>query len=282
MTVFQRVCAATLLPVLEAALRHQNEHPVDLVHRRNDGDLQPSCGEGLFLNHRMFIATFLTVIISLLDVCEMGLLAGSFMCSTCGTDVCTSCFNFIDRVESASAPDAWTRSLSSKCPIDGGQLHVRSDFRPVTWFTGQWLFKSVAQLQRTLAAPPTIRRELSAPVVAAYAQLPNLAQSGVRNVPMRLLTPPFNSSSFELAFTTLLSAGEPFLVRNVFKAGDAQWTPDNIMAFHAGDRCDVIHCDSTLNDKPITIREFFGAYGDWAHRVECIVMNVSMTAFIFH
>lgn len=98
-------------------------------------------------------------------------------------------------------------------------------------------------------------------------------------IPAALYDPPANPSATRRpvhVFSKLWRSGQPLLVKDVLPRFNLPWTPQYFMERYGDKGCLVVECQNeTL--KRVSIRDFFGWFGQYEGRTECWKLKVSFT-----
>ncbi|PWY97505.1 hypothetical protein BCV70DRAFT_147026, partial [Testicularia cyperi] len=254
----QAIVAESLLPVLEAELRHA-ELP-DTLRRQRETTCRQMC-----------------------DVCATSIFSASWYCRRCGREYCPGCKADLDN---CSSLEPWLAKKLGLC--DRTRAHSSEDLLPLTRLDRNLLRDEIEAMRSLLATAgerlgqkprlpsqsdtdadaieqPTVQSS-GASVPKANVDWAGLdpiragveADRVVGSLPLRA----FDSLSEE-DFPLQWAAGEPLLVRSVTGPMQHTWDPSAFVERYGDDQCHIVRSDGRNPPVPkqVCVGAFFQTFG---------------------
>lgn len=242
------------------------------------------------------------------DTCMTSIFSSSWLCRICGREACAECFLKVTDFTNHS-PDATQEEISAAQVRRERHAHINpsflsctrrnehsaKDFSPMSRFCNEELSKAIEEMEALqeqvrsvhIGANGKSKEESTATDsnhhTASAIDVPECTEPAY--IPPNLSETTSSTPSHELrrirdehltsaVFDKIWSRGEPFVVTNVLRKFNLQWSPEYFIEKYGKESCLIIECQSDTN-KRVTVEQFFGKFGNYEGRKESWKLKVS-------
>lgn len=240
-----------------------------VVHRKRDMNVREVCGE----HSSAFSAAMSTYFCA--DICRMSLLGASWLCTHCGEDLCTQCYEVMGSTVSWCIRNRNDRfqinyfqhkdTLAGPCPALPG-THSKLCFLPSSRFTALELSESL----QAMDALPLLGASLHARTF--YFKKADLEAAERNSNILRIPTSHLRVEEFRYAWVRRL----PLVVTGINDKIQLPWSPEQLSADYGKQLCTVEDCEGAASSKQMSLASFIKLFNTAIHGDDDTIWKVKV------